>query len=29
MMIKGSIQQEAVTIINIYALKKGAANYIK
>lgn len=29
MMIKGSIQQEAVTIINIYALKKGATNYIK
>ena len=28
-MIKGSIQQEAVTIINIYVPKKGATDYIK
>ena len=28
-MIKGSIQQEAITIVNIYATSIGAAQYIR
>lgn len=28
-MIKGSIQQEEITIINVYALKGRAPNYVK
>ena len=28
-MIKGSIQQEYITFVNIYALNRGAPKYIK
>ena len=28
-MIKGSIQEEDITIINIYASKKGALQYVR
>ena len=28
-MIKGSIQEEDITIINVYAPKKGAPQYIR
>ena len=28
-MIKGSIQQEDITFVNVYALNKGAPRYIK
>ena len=28
-MIKGSIQEEDITVINIYALNKGAPQYVR
>ena len=28
-MIKGSIQEEDITVINIYALNKGAPKYVR
>ena len=28
-MIKGTIQQEDITLVNIYVLNRGAPNYVK